>query len=275
MVRNLSEKYIPDGDIVVATAWPTAYYVNNYHKCKGKKVYLIQHYEVWSGPQDEVDKTYKLPFRKIVVSSWLKDLMEKKFQERVEGIAMNGVNLDQFYNPHKEYNEKKRILMYYSNWEWKGAKDGIRAFEIAKKKYPEIQLVMFGMHKGDDVPSYAEFHKRIMREELRRLYCSCDIFLYSSQCEGFGLPPMEAMACKCAVVTTNVGAVSDYAIPGKTALISPPKDPTDLAKNLIDLLNDNKKLRNISMAGYEYIKKFNWEESTKKLEKLFKNLVTN
>jgi len=273
MVPNLSEKYIPDGDIIVATAWPTAYYVDDYHRCKGKKVYFIQHYEVWSGPQDEVNKTYKLPLRKIVISSWLKDLMEKKFQERVEGVVMNGINLDQFYNSHKEYNEKKRILMYYSDWEWKGAKDGIRAFKIAKERYPEIELVMFGMHKGRDVPSYTEFHKRPTGEELRKLYCSCDIFLYSGRCEGFGLPPMEAMACKCAVVATNVGAVPDYTIPGKTALVSPPENPANLAKNLISLLSDNKKLKGISIAGYEYIKKFSWEESTKKLEKLFENLV--
>lgn len=275
MVPSLSEKYIPEGDIIVATAWPTAYYVDDYPECKGEKVYFIQHYEGWSGPQDKVNKTYKLPLRKIVISSWLKDLMEKRFQERVEGIVMDGINLDQFYNSHKEYNEKKRILMYYSKWKWKGAQDGIRAFEIAKEKCPELQLVMFGLHKGHDVPSYAEFHKRPTGERLRKLYCSCDIFLYSSRCEGFGLPPMEAMACKCAVVATNVGAVPDYTIPGKTALVSPPGDPTSLAQNLISLLNDNQRLKDFSIAGYEYIKEFSWEESTRKLEKLFENLVTD
>jgi len=275
IIPTLSEKYIPNSDIIVATAWPTAYYVNSYGKCKGRKVYFIQGYEIWNGPRDKVEKTYKLPLRKVVVSSWLKNLMEDKFQERVKEVIMNGVNLDQFYNLHKKYNSKKRILMYYSNSKLKGAEDGIKALEIVKNRYPEIQLVMFGTHKGRNVPRYVEFHRKPSKERLRELYSSCDIFLYPSRSEGFGLPPMEAMACKCAVVTTNVGAIPDYVIPGKTALVSPPNSSKGLAENLIQLIEDEEKLRNISIAGYNYIKKFGWEQSATKLEKLFKNLRVN
>jgi len=87
--------------------------------------------------------------------------------------------------------------------------------------------------------------------------------------EGFGLPPMEAMACRIPVVTTEVGAIPDYAIPGKTALISQPKDFKALARNLIELIENPQKRDRIAKAGYQHIQQFTWEKSTDKLEKLF------
>ncbi len=82
---------------------------------------------------------------------------------------------------------------------------------------------------------------------------------------------MEAMACKCAVVATNVGAIPDYTIPGETALVSPPRKPEFLAENISYLLNDEDRLKRISDAGYRYIKQFTWEKATDEFERVLKN----
>lgn len=267
---TLNEIFIPDGDIVVATSWQTAYFVNKYSKNKGEKVYLIQHYEIWSGDKKEVDKTYKLGFHNIVISSWLKNVLEKKLGAKTECLILNGVDLNQFYpeTVPKIYNEI-RILMLYRYGEWKGVSDGLRAFEIVKKKYRNAKLIMFGPRGKKGIPEEVEYHKNITTDELRKLYNSCDIFMCPSHCEGFGLPPMEAMACGCAVVTTNVGAVPDYTIPGKTALVSTPKDPEALAQNIIQLIENEDKRKQIAENGYNYVKQFTWDKSTDELEKRF------
>lgn len=273
-VPALKEKYIPPADIIVATWWETAYFVNGCKKDKGEKFNLVQHYEVWGGAKEDVDGAYKLGLRNIVNSTWLKEILEG-FGAKVEALIFHAPDLDEFYPEDRRMdNGSIRVLMPYRAEKWKGVDDGIKAFEIARDNHSEIRLVMFGPARGKDVPEYAEFHERPSNHGLRKIYNSCDIFLFPSRCEGFGMPPMEAMACKCAVVTTNVGAVPDYAIAGETALVYPPESPELLAGGIIKLI-ENEALRcEISERGHIHIKNnFNWEKSAKALERVFKNCL--
>jgi hypothetical protein len=268
IVPNLSERFIPDADVVVATWWRTAEWVNTYSSKKGQKFYLVQHYEIWGGPRERVDLTYKLPLKKIVVSSWLKDIMENQLGQRVYGPVVYGVNFEQFFSDGKVFNENRKIGMMYHLYNWKGAVDGIEAFWMAKKKYPGIQLVMFGFSwPGFEVPRNAEFYYRPAQEKLRKIYSSCDIWMCPSWAEGGGMPTMEAMACGCAAVTTDVGSVRDYATPGESILVSVPRKPEALAENLNRLLEDEELLRNISKSGCNKIKEFTWERAAVQLEK--------
>ena len=270
-VPTLSERFIPCADIIVATWWETAYFVSTYDKEKGEKFYLVQHYEIWGGPKEDVDRSYRLGLRNVVNSSWLKKILEEKLRVKVEALIPHAPDLEQFYPEDGEIGDEKiRILIPYRRLKWKGVEDGVRAFEIVKAKHSKIQLVMFGPDSGEDIPSYAEFHKNPSNDELRRIYNSCNIFLFPSHTEGFGMPPMEAMACKCAVVTTDVGAVPDYTISGKTALIAPPNAPKSLSENLSRLIEDKKLRTQLSQASHDHItNNFTWSKSTETLERLF------
>jgi len=270
-VPTLYERYIPEGDIIVATWWETAYYVKKYNKDKGEKFYLIQHYETWGGPKEKVEATYKMGLHNIVVSSWLKNKL-KNIGAKVEEVILNGVNLEEFF-PEKIKKDKNviRILMPYRKEKWKGVEDGIEAFKIVKEKYPNVKLVTFGEKpKKSEVFKEAEFHIWPTGENLRKIYNSCDIFVFPSHCEGFGLPPMEAMACKLPVVTTEVGAVPEYTIPGTTALVVPPQNPKELSQNIIKLIKNKELREKIAENGYNYIKQFTWDKSVEKLEGIFK-----
>ena len=268
-VHSYDEKYIPDADIVVATAWQTSQYVNDYAPKKGVKFYLFQHYErLWEDGCNDVDTfSFKLPLKKIVISSCLKQFLKENFNEN-SILIKDPIDLHVFYPTRKSYNKNKRICMLYHTYPWKGVQDGIKAFEIGKEKYPEIQLVMFGSRKEIGIGNY-EYHYNLTSDELRRLYNSCDIFLCSSWREGFGLPSAEAMACKCALVTTDHGGCQDYALHEKTALVSPPKNPEKLGKYLVRLLEDEDLLKSIAENGYEHIKQFTWENAVDKMEEIF------
>ena len=278
-VPTLAERYIPKGDIIIATWWANAYDVNSYGKDKGKKFYFIRHYETWGGPEDLVNKTYTLPLHKIVTSTWLKNLIEKKFNVPTFGPLPNGVNFNLFYKERNSFesHNPKRVGILYRRAKWKGMKDGLEAFLVAKKKYPKVQLVLFGEEPtADDMEiiknvDNVEFYRLPYKERLREIYNSLDIFVFPSHYEGFGNPPTEAMACGAACVTTDTGAVPDYTVPGKTALVSPAKDVEGLVQNIIRLLQNEKERKQIAENGYNYIKQFTWDRTVIQLEKIFKN----
>ena len=273
-VPTFAERYIPDADIVVATWWATAYHVSKYSDSKGEKFYLAQHYEIWGGPEEEVNNSYMLGLRIIVNSTWLKNILQDKFDVKIEALILHAPDQEKFYPENVERSDDTiRILMPYRKLEWKGDKYGIKVFEIVREKHPEVQFVMFGPAIGEDVPEYVEFHENPSNDELRRIYNSCDIFLFPSLTEGFGMPPMEAMVCKCAVVTTNVGAVPEYTIPGKNALVSPPGDADSLAQNIIKLIENDEERKRMAENGYNHIKPFTWAKATAQLEEVFKRYV--
>lgn len=273
-VPTLAERFIPDADIIVATWWETAYYVSRYGKSKGEKFYLAQHYEIWGGPEEKVNNSYKLGLRIIVNSTWLKNILQNKLNVPVESLILHAPDWNQFYPERIERSDNTiKILIPCRKEKWKGLEDGIKAFEIAKASYPNIQLVMFGPVLSKNVPEYVEFHKYPDNDKLRKIYNSSDIFVFPSWYEGFGMPPMEAMACGIACVTTNVGAIPDCTIPGETALVSEPRDIKGLAQNIITLTEDENLRKKIAESGHNYIKQFTWEKATDKLEEVLKKYI--
>lgn len=272
-IPTLNQRYISDSDAIIATWWETAYYVNGYSANKGDKYYFVRAYEVWYGNTSLVENTYKLPLKIITTSTYLKTILKERFNVSVVGLVPNGLDFDLFYQMPRPpaCTRTKRIGMVYRHPEWKGMQDGFRAFEIAKNHYPDLQLVLFGSPLKDEVPENVEFHEYPTPLKLRQLYNSLDIFMLPShRGEGFSNPPMEAMACGVACVLTNVGAVPDYTIPGRTALVSPPQKPNELAENLVTLVTDDQKRQEIARAGHNHIKNFSWDNSTSKLELLLK-----
>ena len=282
-VPSLAEKHILDADIILATWWETAYFVKRYSAKKGKKFYLVQDYEIWCGGKEKVDKSYNLGLKNIVNSTWLKNKLEKIGAE-VETVILHAPDHQQFYPKKIEKKGKKtcpeciegiRILIPYRKEERKGTKIGLEAFKIVKEKHPEVELIMFGQEPiGDKIDGLEiEYHLSPVKDDLRKLYNSCNIFCYPALEEGFGMPPMEAMACKIPVVIYNIGAVPEYTITGQTALICRAGDVEKMAENIIELIENEAKRKEIAERGRQHIQQFTWAKATEQLENIFKKYV--
>jgi glycosyltransferase involved in cell wall biosynthesis len=270
-------KLIPPADVLIATAWQTAEFASRLPPETGEKIYFIQHHEIlWTREKEKAEKTYHLPFKKITVSTWLKEILWEKYQQKAQVLVVP-VDREHFFCGEKVWNTPPRVCLLHHDYSWKGYKEGIAAIRRVKSQNRAIDLVVFGEKVKDPRGLYEEagfefeYHFRPTGEKLREIYSSCDIFLCPSWFEGLGLPGMEAMACRSALVTTDTGGCRDYAIHGETALVSPPKDIDALADNLTALIDDKQLMIRLSENGEKKIREFDWETNCQRLLDLFES----
>lgn len=272
VVPTLREDSIPDGDVIIATAWRTAEYVAEYSLSKGQKSYLVMDFYPWLGPKDRLEATWRAPFRKIAISSWL---YEKVHQAtlRKNNLTVIPLGVDQRrYRLTQDLNSRENMVsMMYSLGSYKAPQDGIRALEICRAHRPDLNAVLFGpASPRRAIPSWMVFRKNISEEQQVRIFNQSKIFLCSSLAEGFAFPPAEAMACGCAVVSTDCGGIREYAVHEVNALLSPPGDPQTLAENIIRLLEEDDLRVRLAKTGHQQIHEFTWDEAVTRLEEVLK-----
>jgi glycosyltransferase involved in cell wall biosynthesis len=107
-------------------------------------------------------------------------------------------------------------------------------------------------------------------EDLRALYSSCSVFVYPSLYEGFGLPPLEAMACGAPVISSQVPAIVE-AVADAACLVNP-KNVQELTGALVRLLVDKQAREQLSSAGLERVKEFTWERTARCTLEIYRNV---
>jgi glycosyltransferase involved in cell wall biosynthesis len=137
-----------------------------------------------------------------------------------------------------------------------------------------IRLVVVSKNEIDiqtDAPF--QFIYSPTREELAELYATCDLFVSASWREGFGLPPLEAMACGAPVVLTDSGGVREYARPGENCLLVPPRDPPALATAMLTVLGDQTLSDRFRLAGPITAAEFSWTRAADRFEQALRSLL--
>ena len=258
-------------DNIVATAYGTVDIVIKTNNCK--KIYLIQGFENWDGRSSEaVKETYRLGMENIVIAKWLKDIVDESCGNNNSTLIPNGLDMQEFsMDISPEERKVKRISMLYHQGEYKGSRYGIQVLIELKKRYPDLQAVLFGVPKRPaDLPAWIEYVQNASSVQLRKIYNESQIFLYPTLEEGFGLTCVESMACGCALCVTNYRGAREFAVAEENALISPVKDIEAMIKNACRLL-DNTELRcRLARQGIEKAKEFAWDATIEMFEKILR-----
>jgi glycosyltransferase involved in cell wall biosynthesis len=267
-IPRVADKYIKDADIIISSWWATAFEVNELSLSKGRKFNFIQDYEVWTGNEDMVIKSYSLPARKIVYVKYLQDLFAKMGLQSATLIPI-GIDPSLFFlfKPVEERNQYS-IAMLYSEEPRKATRVGLKALGILKELFPQLVVNLFGVFpKPVDLPGWINYFEK--PGNLNEIYNSSAIYVTPALQEGWALPPAEAMTCGCALVCSDIPGHQDYAAEGITALKFKPNDENAMIASLRRILEDNSLRLSLAKNGHEFCKRYDWNRATDMLEKFF------
>lgn len=269
--RPVTNEDVPDGDVVVATWWETAEWVSSLHSSKGKKFYFVQGHEIFEGlPVERVKATYRLPLRKITISNWLVNKMKLEYGDENVDLVPNGVDSNFFNAKEREMQISPTVGFMYSTSKIKGTDIANNALKIARKSIPTLKIKSFGsccISNSLPLPADTEFYYRPSQEKIREIYSSCDYWLFSSRSEGFGLPLLEAMACRTPVIATKAGAAPDL-IGRVGGILLEDWSVENMSETIINAFNIKaENWRNLSQRGRIVASSYSWENATLLFEK--------
>jgi glycosyltransferase involved in cell wall biosynthesis len=264
--RAITADDVPDADVVVATWWETAEWVANYPPSKGAKAYFLQHYEAHDNiPADRVDATWRLPMHKIVIANWLAAMSKDQFGDGDYSLVPNSVDTSQFYAPPRDKQPTPTVGLMYSHVPFKGCDISLKAFDLAAKKVPGLKLVAFGNRAPTEqlpLPAGAEFVCQPAQKTIKDIYAKADAWLFASRSEGFGLPILEAMACRTPVIATPAGAAPELLSNGGGMLV-PEENPEAMAEAIAAICQmDSSAWRTMSDKAYQTATSYSWDDAT-------------
>ena len=156
----------------------------------------------------------------------------------------------------------------------------IQAFHLVRQRgLDHLKLVII----GDEVSRYAALRRAVHKHQLHQyvrflgylpeetlavLYRLAGVFVFPSLYEGFGLPPLEAMASGTPVVTSNVSSLPEVA--GDAAILVDPYDPTAIANGIATVLSDERIRRDMRTKGLERARQFSWETSVRRVLDIYR-----
>lgn len=270
-IPEISDAFVPDGDVIIATWWSTAEAALSLSAEKGEQFHLIQGEETWYGAEERVHAAWRAPLHKIFISRWLMErVREVGVPEMMGTVIPNGIDHEVFRVTQPIDNRPARVAMMYSAAPFKGGDIGLEILRRAKDAVPDLRAILFGVGRAPaGLPSWIQYVRGAGRAQLAdAVYNRCSVYLCPSLSEGWHLPATEAMACGCAIVTSDIGGVRDYARDEDTALLFPIGDTAAGADRLVALLrNDTRRVELARRAG-EVIRNFSWERSGARLAEL-------
>lgn len=221
---------------------------------------------------DRMRASWQLRMPRIVVSSHLEREMRQQGSTDDIRVVHNGVDRSQYF-PLKDQKRQGVGSVYHGAYT-KGPELLLSVFQRLHRLRPELPLILFGSYpKPADLPSAVSYTRLPPMHIARALYSSAEVWFCSSRSEGFPGPVLEAMACGCALVSTDCGGPADQIDNAIDGFLVPVDDADQMTGRILELL-DNPALRErMVVASQAKLARFTWPNAIRNFESAVGGLV--
>lgn len=219
-------------------------------------------------------KAWKLPIPKIVVSSHLIGMIKREVSQGVIGVAPDGVDTSEYFSCLPDRNR----IGIGAAFRWGPSKDPvstIRVMQILRQRLPGVPLYSYGSGRKSKGLKNVIYRRQPTILEARKTYSNCKVWFLMSINEGFGLPVLEAMACGCAVVSTDCGGPRDVIVDGVNGFLVDVGNTGAMVHKIMTLYQDDDLRRYICQNGVKTAREFTWSKGAAKLEKYLISIHDN
>jgi alpha-1,3-rhamnosyl/mannosyltransferase len=170
-------------------------------------------------------------------------------------------------------------LLHLSNYRGHKNAEGVaHAFARLRKEGTRVSLVLAGNPPPvfrawldrEGIADGVRMLRHVDDADLPTLYAGARAFVFPSRCEGFGLPPLEAMACGTPVIVSNVSSLPE--VIGDAGLFVDPEDPAAIARAMADLISDDALHADLSARGRARAALFSWERVARETKALYERV---
>ena len=184
-----------------------------------------------------------------------------------------------------KYGLPERFVLFVGNVKpHKNIKGLIEAFSILRRRVPDIGLVITGRKENliNGVPGMETLLHELKLEtvvhftgfiddaDLPKLYNLAEVFVFPSLYEGFGLPPLEAMASGCPVVASNLSCIPEVC--GEAARYVNPHFPAEMAQGILEVLTQQDLRQDLIQKGFQRAECYNWDQTVAEVVRNFVSL---
>jgi len=231
-------------------------------------------------------RTKKIFRNAIEIISPSKFLQERlvEFRPNIKYLP-NGLDLNLFYFKHRESIEANLVWVRALHQIYQ-PQMAVRALELVKGQFPDSHLTLAGQDKKDgsreiiqeliyncSLKSNVSWIGCVPRSEVPTILNQGDIFLNTTNYEGFGTSVLEAAACGLCIVTTNVGELPYMWEDGVDALLVPPNDPEAMATAVRRVLTEPGLAASLSANARKKAEKYDWNEIIPQWEEVIEKVI--
>jgi glycosyltransferase involved in cell wall biosynthesis len=214
------------------------------------------------------------------MSKWLADSFIRDFGVPVRKLCpiYAGINMPDVGTPPAREHGRNGILFVGKQFDRKGGRVLLDAFERVRRAVPSATLTIVGprlgvLGPGIKNPGFLSKQNPDGFAAMKRLYSDATVFVLPTLYEPFGISYVEAMAHGLPCIGTNICAVPEIVEDGNTGRLVAPGDAESLAGALIDLLMDPDKARAYGDAGFrKYRQQFTWAKVAERVEERTRDL---